>query len=154
MKTKLIEGLKSQLAALIIGVLVVAIVFLKDVFNAGADVKFNARITYVIKSKDVKQYFDSLIHDAIDREMNDPFVLLEMLSSEHVNKFAEVKAEEVTNAVEKRLLKNDSIKGDMIHELGQGTGMRNEDIMPELIQLLKDYKSGRLSSNRNVRANF
>ena len=148
------EIIKKHIITIALSLLVVAWTFVKDIFNTGADVKFNTRITYVIKSKDVKQYFDSLIYDAIDREMNDPFSLLEILSSEHVSKFAEVKAEEVKNAVAKELFKKDSIKGDMIHELGRGTGIRNEEIMKELINLLKDYKSGRLSSNRNVRANF
>ena len=148
------EIIKKHIITIALSLLVVAWTFVKDIFNTGADVKFNTRITYVIKSKDVKQYFDSLIYDAIDREMNDPFSLLEILSSEHVSKFAEVKAEEVKNAVAKELFKKDSIKGDMIHELGQGTGIRNDDIMKELINLLKDYKSGKLNTTRHVRANF
>ena len=148
------EIIKKHIITIALSLLVVAWTFVKDIFNTGADVKFNTRITYVIKSKDIKQYFDSLIYDAIDREMNDPFSLLEILSSEHVSKFAEVKAEEVKNAVAKELFKKDSIKGDMIHELGQGTGIRNDDIMKELINLLNDYKSGKLNTTRNVRANF
>ena len=120
----------------------------------GADAKFEDKIVLVIKGEQSTKYIDSRVLEAIDREMNNPMSLIEILSSEHVSAFAEAKAIEVRNAVKKELLKSDSIKGDMVHALGQGTGIRNDEVMNELIKLLKAFKSGNLYASRTVRANF
>jgi len=151
---KLTGILKKNLIALLLSAGVLCWTFVKDLISTGADVKFNDKIVLIIKGEKATKYIDSLILEAIDREMNNPMSLIEVLSSDHVNAFAESKAVEVREAVKRELLKSDSIKGDIIHDLGEGTGMRNEDILPELIELLKAFKSGKLYSSRTVRAAF
>lgn len=121
-----------------------------DVFTTGANVKFDDRVIIVIKSKDAKHYIDSLIYDAIDREMNDPFALLDILSSDGVGDFAKETKEEFR----KELLKEDSIKGDFVHDLGSSAGIRNDEVMKDLGELLKAFKEGRLYTTRTIRANF
>ena len=148
------EILKKHIITISLSLLVVAWTFVKDLIATGADSKFNESVVLIVKGEQSTKYINTLIREAIDTEMNDPFALIDILSSEHVNKFAETKAIEVKEAVKKELFKSDSIKGDLIHELGTGTGMRNEDILPELIQMLKDFKAGKLSNTRTVRGNF
>jgi len=125
-----------------------------DLASTGADVKFNDKVVTIIKGDVSKRFIDSLIHDAIDIEMNDPYALLDILSSEHVNSFAETKAKEVKEQVRKEMFKSDSLKSDMIHELGSSSGIRNDKVMDDLGKLLKAFKEGKLYVSRTVRANF
>ena len=145
---------KDNIIAVVLSIGVVGWTFVKDLISTGADVKFNERVFVVIQSDVSRKYIEGLIYKAIDNEMNDPFALMEILSSQHVSEYAEEKAQEVREAVKNEIMRNDSAKGDLIHDLGIGTGMRNEDIMPELIKLLKAFRRGDLNGSRNVRANF
>jgi hypothetical protein len=148
------ELVKKHIITFVIGALIVVWTFVKDAFVTGADVKFQEKIMLIIKNEQSTKHIKSIALKCIDDEMNDPFALIDILSSEHVNKFAESKAVEVKEAVKKEILKNDSIKGDMIHELGVGTGIRNDEVMKELVKLLKAFKEGKLYSSRTVRGNF
>ena len=90
----------------------------------------------------------------IDREMNDPFALLDILSSESVTQFAETTAIEAKESFRKEMLKKDSIKGDFIHDLGSTSGIRNDKVIGDLGELLKAFKEGDIYISRTVRADF
>ena len=109
--------IKDNIIAVVLSSAVVGWTFIKDLIATGADVKFNESVTLVIQNDSNRKYFEGLIYTAIDNEMNDPFSLIEILSSDHVNAFAESKAVEVRESVKREILKNDSLRGDMIQDL-------------------------------------
>ena len=149
-----LETIKKHIITIALSLLVVCWTFVKDAFVTGADAKFKQSVIVIVKGEDATRYYNTLIREAIDNEMNNPMSLIEILSSEHVNRFAQKKAAEVREAVRKELLKEDSIKGNLIHDLGLGTGIRNDEVLDELTKLLKAFREGKLYSSRTVRANF
>jgi len=152
------KRLKKALDVKLIAIIVLACSqigsYVYDLVSTGADVKFNDKVVLIIKGEDSKRYIDSLIYDAIDREMNDPFALLDILSSESVTQFAETTAIEAKESFRKEMLKKDSIKGDFIHDLGSTSGIRNDKVIGDLGELLKAFKEGDIYISRTVRADF
>lgn len=154
MKTKLIEGLKKQLVTLIIGGLVVAYTFIKDLIKEGADVKFNDRVVLVItedhrSNEWINNKFDSLL----EKSIKSPFLWYDALSSDYVSQYAETKATEVRSEVEKELIKLDSIQKNFITSLGEAMGIRDDKVIEKLGAMGKEYIQGRLGTRR-VTATF
>ena len=151
---KIVNVLKKQGLAILGLVIMGGYGWVSNLVQKGHEVERKDEIINVIKSEESTKYINLLITEAIEKAMSNPLTIIDMLSSPHIEKYADSKAIEVEEAVKKRLLKEDSIKGDLIHDLGIGTGMRNEDILPQLIKLITAFKEGKLTSNRQVRATF
>lgn len=148
-----LKGLLEAKSLVIIGLVIMTCWnFISDTFKEGADLKFNNRVTQVIKLNE--SYYVGLINKAIDSTMNDSFTFLDVLSSDHINKYVTHKSEEIKEHVGKEIMRQDSIKGSVVNELGEKTGYRNEDILPMLGELIKAYKEGKILTSRSVSASF
>ena len=154
MKNKVFEILKKHLFTIICVIGLSTWNLTKDLISTGADVKFSQKVIYVVKTEPVQEWVDSLVQIRIESTMKDPLIWMNVLSSSFVGNFAESKAKEVREKISIQIMKQDSIKGSVVNELGISTGIRNEDIIPMLGELIKAYKSGRLYSSRTVRADF
>lgn len=150
------DKLKGVFIAKVLGIAGLIIMslwnFFADTFQEGANVKFNDRVTVVIHAE--KDWFIDLINDAIDSTMNDTFTFLDVLSSDHIKKFAESEAENIKRHVRKEIMHNDSIRGSVATELGSQSGYRDEDVLKELGKMLKAWKDGQISTVRRVTASF
>lgn len=151
MKTKIIEGLKSQLVTLIVGAILVVIVFVKDVFKAGADVKAQETFMKFLQSEKAVKFTFNIADSAIDKTMNDPFVMLDILSSSHIENFAERKATEVTNVVEEKIRMQDSVNSSFLSTFAKALNIREDKAFDFLVDMGKAYERGR---TRTVRGNF
>ena len=151
---KFLEALKKNLVTLALSVVVVCWTFIKDVYVTGAEAKSKKEFINLLGSKDSRKLIYHISDSAINVALNSSAVWLELLSSTHINSYAKEKSKEVRESIYQDLVKKDSMEVDMVHLLGEGIGIRNEDVMPELIKLLKAFKRGELSSSRTVRADF
>ena len=154
MKTKIIEGVKKQIVAIIIGALVFAATFIKDLVKEGADVKFNDRVILVItEDHRTEKYLTDFFDRKLEESIKSPFLWYDALSSDYVGQYAETKATEVREEVEKELIKLDSIQKNFITGLGEAMGIRDDKVIEKLGEMGKKYIEGRLGT-RTVTANF
>ena len=131
--------------------MVVAWTFIKDLINTGAESKFNNQVVNVVVTSDkIDDHIDTLITDKIELTMGNPLVWLEVLDSEYIKE----KEDRIYKKVESDLLKKDSIDMDFINILGEALGIRNEDVIPKLGELMKDYTEGNLNSIRRTNVSF
>tara|TARA_R110001592_G_C13023499_1_gene737749 strand:+ start:596 stop:1057 length:462 start_codon:yes stop_codon:yes gene_type:complete len=151
---KLIDTLKKNLVTISMSLLFVCWTCVKDVFVTGAEAKSQKTFNNFLSSKSSRKFIYNLSDSAIHVALKDPAVWLELLSSSHMSSYAKERSKEVRESIYQDLVKKDSMEVDMIHLIGEGTGMRNEDVMPELINLLKAYNRGDFELSRKVRANF
>jgi hypothetical protein len=154
MKAELKDALKKYLiSTVIMGSIATTVVFIKDTFTEGANVKFNKRVEIVIRSNQVKTYFDSIIDKRIERTIDNPMVWFDVLSSDFIGEYAGKRADEVKAEVEKKLIKMDSVQKSFIQQLGEGWGVRDDKVVDLFIDLGKKYIDGKLGT-RVVRAEF
>jgi len=142
---------KKHFVTIILSGLVVAWTFIKDLINTGAESKFNNQVVNVVVTSDkIDDHIDTLITDKIELTMGNPLVWLEVLDSEYIKE----KEDRIYKKVESDLLKKDSIDMDFINILGEALGIRNEDVIPKLGELMKDYTEGNLNSIRRTNVSF
>lgn len=154
MKTKTYSFLKKHIFTILCVVGLSVWNITKNLISAGADVRFSEKVVMIVKDKEVETWLRELIDSQIEEAMNDPFVLIDVLSSEHIERYAERKAIEVKQHVMKRIMKDDSSKVSIISLLAKELNIRDENVMPLFGKLLKAYKDGRISTSRNVRGDF
>jgi hypothetical protein len=133
-----LKELKEDWKKGVIGLIVVAsFTFGKDIFNltkAGADVEFNAKI-------------DSRIEEKI----NDASFVQMILKSDKVSEFTEDAGKEIRANIIKDVMRKDTNKVSFRAVLGQGTGLRDEDVPGVIIDLINDYKEGKLECKERDR---
>lgn len=151
MQNKAYDIFKKHFVTIILSGLVVAWTFIKDLINTGAESKFNNQVVNVVVTSDkIDDHIDTLITDKIELTMGNPLVWLEVLDSEYIKE----KEDRIYKKVESDLLKKDSIDMDFINILGEALGIRNEDVIPKLGELMKDYTEGNLNSIRRTNVSF
>ncbi len=151
MQHKAYDIFKKHFVTIILSGLVVAWTFIKDLINTGAESKFNNQVVNVVVTSDkIDDHIDTLITDKIELTMGNPLVWLEVLDSEYIKE----KEDRIYKKVESDLLKKDSIDMDFINILGEALGIRNEDVIPKLGELMKDYTEGNLNSIRRTNVSF
>lgn len=155
-KSKITESLKKNAIAIVLSSFVLCWTFIKDVFTAGADYKFRQKIEVMV-THDLKLHFDTLIDNRFDlnlkKSLSSPMLWYDALSSDYVSEYAESKAKSIRNEVSKNLTQVDSIQRGFIESLGKDLGIRDEDVLPLLEKVLKDYIK-RENSTHTVRASF
>jgi len=153
MKNKLIEGAKSQLVTLIIGGLVVAIVFLKDIFKAGADVKAQETFITFLKSKESVKFIDSRSDTVFINKMHDPLSWDFIFDNKYFKRYTENKTEELSTAIDKLFFESSLIMFNKVDSIAKEIGIRTDELLPLAIEIGKAYESGELEV-RIVRATF
>jgi hypothetical protein len=146
---KVTDIIKKNALALILSGLVVCWTFVKDVFKTGADAKLkNTVVNIVISSNEVNDHFNEIIEVKFNEKLKDPFIWFDVLGSDFVGDFAKEKAIEVHEAIEKKLLIQDSIQQSFADVLGKDLGIRNEDVIPLFSKMLKAFKNGDFETRR------
>lgn len=140
----LIELVKKHLITFVLSILVVAWTFVKDAVLDSADHKFNESVkVIVITDKDIKAHFDSIIDSRftynLKQSLNNPMLWFDALNSNFVSAYAEEKASDIREEVQRKLLEVDSIQKGFVESIGKGLGIRDEDVLPLFEKMMKDY---------------
>lgn len=132
--------------------------YVSDVFTKGMQQEFQDKVEQLYE----KDSFRDKVDEAFQENMRDPMVLSMVLSSSQVTDFAEENAKKVKAAIVDQVLREDSTKVSTVSYLGRQTGLRDEDILPLLAEIIKAWEEKELITKdqaesmfkRTVRANF
>jgi len=148
---KITELIKKNLIALLLSLSVVCWTFVKDLINTGAEVKAQETFITFLKSNESVKFIDSRVDTIIDKTMKDPFIWLDIMSSSHIESFADKKAIEVTNIVEEKIRKQDSIDGSFLGNFAKALDIREDRIFDFLVEMAKEHNKRR---TRVIRGSF
>jgi len=148
---KITELIKKNLIALLLSLGVVGWTFVKDLINTGAEVKAQETFLTFLKSNESVKFIDSRVDTIIGKTIKDPFIWLDILSSSHIEKFAERKATEVTYIVEEKIRKQDSIDGSFLGNFAKALDIREDRIFDFLVEMAQEHNKRR---TRIIRGNF
>lgn len=151
---KLGETLKSNMYGIIGMIIIAGASWFGGTFKKGHDANQHEYFISQLTTDDAIDIWDSIFESKTDEKSNDFRLLDKIMKSPFVSEYVRQTSEKLENKIVADYEKRDSTKGDMIHSLGAGTGIRNEDVMNELIKLLKAFKEGKLYSSRTVHAVF
>lgn len=148
---KVTELIKKNLIALLLSSGVVGWTFVKDLINTGAEVKAQETFITFLKSKESVKFIESRVDTTINRTLENPFIWLEILSSSHIEDFAEKKATEVTYIVEEKIRKQDSVNGSFLSNLAKALDKREDKIFDFLVEMAREHEKRR---TRVIRGSF
>lgn len=139
---KLLKIVKDNLLIILVGGSGTGYVGYKEFVEDKRQTELKIEITNVVKH-DMKDYMDSLV-DArfthnLKKSLNNPMIWYDALNSDYVVEYAEEKATEIRQEVSRKLLEVDSIQRGFIESMGKALGIRDEDVMPLISKMLKDY---------------
>jgi len=143
----LAEDVKKEWKKYLVGIIMLALVGFGDkiisVFNTGAEVEFNEKVeSVVIKSLQKEGIIQELIK-------NPRFVQL-ILESDEVKKFEEEAGMRIRDEIVEQVTKSDTNKVSMRSFLGKEIGIRDEDVLPLLGELLKAYDKGEITTTEEL----
>lgn len=148
-KSKIIEKLQEKKIEIIIAVIFAIIMFGKDLIFTGAEVKITGQIeNTVIHSDKVKVYLDSLDNASFQKNLsialNTPMIWYDALASDFVKDYAEEKVNDIEEEMNRKITEVDSLQHSFINEIGEDLGIRNEDVVPLLKKMMREYVSNHL----------
>jgi len=114
---------------------------------------------YVIKGTeaDMSAFVQERVIEELGKEenikklMENPEYLRMMLSSPEVKEYTESVGMELRDGIIEDITKEDSTKINQNAFLGKELGIRDEAVTPLLLELLKDYKEGKLATKEDIR---
>lgn len=143
---KIGEILKSNIYG-IIGMFVIGLAtWFGNTFKKGHDVNKKEEFITLLVSSESIHVIDSVFELKAHEKTTDFKMFDKILKSPFIGNYAM----EFENKIIAEYEKRDSLKGNMVDQLGAGAGIRNEDVMPLFIELLTAYKEGRLYYSRTV----
>ncbi len=141
------EDIKKEWKKYLVGVIMLGLVGfgdkIIDIFNTGAEVEFSQKVEAVV--------IKSLQNEEIIKELlkNPKFVAL-ILESDEVKKFEEEAGMRIRDEIVDQVTKSDTNKVSMRSFLGKEIGIRDEDVLPLLGELLKAYDKGEITTTEEL----
>ena len=126
MKFDLLEILKKNIAAIIVGLCGLGWAYIQD---------------------GVINDLHKVIDERIEAKVKDSQLIDTMLKSDQVKKFTDEAGKNIRDAIITDVTKKDSNKINQNAYLGKELGIRDEAVTPLLRDLLRDYKDGKLNRN-------
>ena len=139
----------------IIGMLVIAgASWFGGTFKKGHDANEHEQFIAELKTKDAVHVIDSIFESKAHEKTTDFEMFDKILSSPFVGDYVKQTSEEFEKKIIADYDRRDSMRGDWLEQVGAGTDSRNENVIPDLIDMLNDYKAGKFYSSRTVRGEF
>jgi len=114
--------------------------------EVGAKTEFQADVA--------KTFTGDAFYNAVDSvftvKVTDPATLAKILQSETIADFSAEAGDKIRNTIIEDVMKKDTNKISMRSFLGMKTGMRDEDVLPKLAELLGAWKKGELMTKKQV----
>jgi len=145
-KSKIPEKYKKFFDTKMIIILGIVGKILWDTFTTGAEVKYQKHFQETMQTSGVKMIIKSQISSAMD----DANIWKKALANEHLSSFALEAANKAKEEISKQILLQDSSKVNLISTLGLGSGIRDEEIVPILVGLLKAIDNGDLIFKEDI----
>lgn len=111
--------------------------------EVGAKTEFNTEVAANFSAKEGTAFYNT-VDSIFTIRVKDPKILGMILESEEVVKFSEEAGTNIRNAIIEDVMKQDTNKISMRSFLGMKTGLRDEDVLPKLAELLDAWKKGEL----------
>lgn len=105
---------------------------------------------WTLIQKGGKQEFKENVEVIFEQKMTDPATLNRILNSPQVTKFSKDAGTKIRNNIIEDVLKKDTNKISMRSFIGMKTGLRDEDVLPELAELLNAWKNGELMTKKEA----
>jgi len=144
------EILKSNLYGIIGMVIIAGATWAGNVFMKGKDANDKEAVLSIMRSDAGVAIMDSVFELKAHEKTTDFEMFDKILSSPFIGEYAKEFEDRIIADYDRR----DSLRGNWMEQVGAGTGDRNENVIPELIKMLNDWKAGKLNNSRNVRATF
>lgn len=142
---------KNHLWKLVVGLLAVLTPILIETFKEGAEAKYEKAFLSMLQTEEAFVILDARADTVIQRTIKNPFVWIDILSSTHIEKYAQEKAIEVKEHVAEEIMKNDSINGSFLSKYAEAMGMREDKIFEFMVEMAKYYEK---KQSRTVHAEF
>jgi hypothetical protein len=105
-----------------------------------------------------KTFTGDAFYNAVDSvftvKVTDPATLARILESETIADFSEEAGAKIRNTIIEDVMKKDTNKISMRSFIGMKTGMRDEDVLPELADLLDAWQKGELMTKKEADAHI
>ena len=138
--SKFKEALNMKTIALVLLIMWTAGEKVWDWIETGANVEFQNKIIEAYKTPAVK----AVVKAEFKNNITDPAILGDILASPSVEDFSKEAGEKIEAQIVSNVLKEDSTKVSMISGLGQKVGIRDEDVMTKMSELLDAWNKGEL----------
>jgi len=106
---------------------------------------------WVYIQEGVKNDLNNLIDQRIEEKVSDSKIINTILKSEHVQEFTDEAGREIRNKIIDDVTKKDSNKINQNAYFGKELGIRDEDVSPLILELLKDYKHGNFATKEDLK---
>jgi len=105
---------------------------------------------WVYVQEGIKNDLEKIIDQRIETKVTDSKLVKTMLESDQVKEFTEEAGESIRDKIIEDVTKTDSNKINQNAYFGKELGIRDEDVTPLMLELLKEYKSGNLVKQRDI----
>jgi len=151
---KIGEIIKNNLVAIVGVAIIGAFNWFGDTVSKGHDATKHEQFIVELKTKDAVHIIDSIFESKAHEKTTDFEMFDKILSSPFVGDYVKQTSEEFEKKIIADYDRRDSMRGDWLEQVGAGTDSRNENVIPDLIDMLNDYKAGKFYSSRTVRGEF
>lgn len=143
MKDKIINELKSKAVLIIVGAVLVVANQIWSYVQKGAQADVDNHIEEVVTNALQKE-------DIIKELMKNPRFVQLILESEEVKKFEKEAGMRIRDEIVEQVTKSDTNKISMRSFLGKEVGIRDEQVLPLLANLLKAYEEGDIATKTEL----
>ncbi len=149
-KFKIPEKYKKWLDAKMIIILGIVGKMAWDTFTTGAEIKYQQHFQETLKTNGAKNIINKQISNKMENALEDKNFLAKAFSAEGIIKEIDKQIDVAKQHIVDEVVAADSSKIDFIGALGSGSGIRDEDIMPMLIELVTAINNGELLFKTDV----
>jgi len=127
------ELIKKNLVAIVLFLSATIGGYVWSLIQKGGEVEFKTKVEEIIKEK-----------------LDDAHIIETLLKSRQVEEFKKQAGEDLRDAIIEDVTKKDSLKINQNAYFGKELGIRDEDVTPLMLQLLKEYKEGKLVKQQDI----
>jgi len=127
------ELVKKNLVAIVLFLSATIGGYVWSLIQKGGEVEFKTKVEEIIKEK-----------------LDDAHIIETLLKSRQVEEFKKQAGEDLRDAIIEDVTKKDSLKINQNAYFGKELGIRDEDVTPLMLQLLKEYKEGKLVKQQDI----
>jgi len=143
MKDKIIDELKGKAVLIIVGIVLVVANQIWSYIQKGAEADVNAKIESVV--------FKSLQKDEIVSQlMTNPRLVKMILESEAVKEFTDKAGQDIHDKIVENVTKSDSNKVSMRSFVGTQAGIRDEQVLPVISEIVKAWNEGKITTKEEL----
>ena len=111
-----------------------------DLVKVGAEVEFQNKIIEAYNAPAVKE----AVKAEFKANITDPAILKDVLNSPEVGDFSKEAGDKIEKQIVSNVLKEDSTKISMVGGLGKKSGIRNDEVLDKMADLLKAWDKGEI----------